>query len=202
MPKYILLCYAVGAVIVAVYYIGTFIFEMGLIKSGELAEATIPLQSFTLDAIEKSEGEQGNYVTTSDDPKMVINFEGGRYINNLTYEVEYDKFPGEVTMYYTLSQDSAFSERYRLWAVASEDGKRYTFTMPTKKVYGVRIDPATFNGFDIKLGDTFINAPKPKGGYFVVSNAHMFLLLVCPLVFAAFTVQFAEFYKQLFKKRK
>ncbi len=155
--------------------IAQFVVESVSRKNGSLIEKRLTVDDFFCDGMKKL--ENGEWQTTDNDPKMII--EEKQKITSIYFYMESSMFPGEMTMYYTEEGDAGFSERKRIWAIPVQGEKNwYCIDMNMKNVTSIRIDPTMYRGNIIKFGDFIFNEEMSFIGYFEISYGTVFNFIV------------------------
>jgi hypothetical protein len=182
MP-FILLTVNIGVMLCVFFLIcgvKNFTVEMVSKKNGTLSEKTYTAEDFDLVGFKLS--DDGGYITTDNDPQMILNY--GEKLTTVTLKARFSLYPGEIVMYYTTNSEEAFSERKRIWA-KTENENEYVFSLPVKKVYGVRIDPTIYPANNIEFGDIKFNRKKSFFDYFKVEYEDIYNLVIYSLLISA-----------------
>ncbi|MBP8855203.1 MAG: hypothetical protein KBG54_01725 [Oscillospiraceae bacterium] len=179
---------------------GLLLFSLYSFVSDNLMRATGALETreYTLDTLTLQDFTQtgeNTAVTTSVDPQLLINDFNARG-TMLRVDMQFDQFPGEVSLYYTRGEEE-FSLEQRLWAKQKNDGV-YEFILPRGKISRLRIDPSNFINVTMQINSFTVNPQRSFGSYFAYSGETLFNLAVWPPLAAA---ALAFFYTAFFSKK-
>lgn len=134
------------------------------------------------------------YTSLSVDPRMDLDLslvapEGdikGVYVRRVTlYYEDLNMDPGEVCVFYKPKMGMLeYDAIYRVWAHRGEQND-YTFTLPSEKQYGIRIDPTTFAGAHFRLTRIVLNEPRSLWERLTPTRPWLLAAAVAPLLAAS-----------------
>lgn len=208
--KLALLCYAVAAVMWLVAGAGFLVRDAVREQNGET-----PWKSYSLENLWGAEdmGESGIelwdnwqeerwFVTTYDDAKIYLYFPEGAYINNLVFTAKpLNRGQGETVLYYTIHPGAEADEKHKRWAMQPGQDEWY-FDVGGKKVYTLRLDPATAGGVLWQFTGLEINRPVPWYSYFVPDGRWALVLLFAPLLLWALVGEGVAFVRPIITRRR
>lgn len=121
----------------------------------------------------KVEGVENSYISTNDDPQMIIILNSPLYVRDIYVKMSFSVHPGQTIVYYTQKENQAFSERKRIESkLNSTQGILYETTI--KKMNRIRIDPTMYAGNIMEIEKIIINTEKQMIDYFMLSFADIF----------------------------
>lgn len=111
------------------------------------------------------DADSGTYRSEDIDPQIV--FEGLDIpARTLVLQIEFERPPGEMALYYTRAIDEDFSPQRRVFGRLAEDG-RYVYTLPAGHIASLRLDPGEQSMNKTTIGEILLNPPQPAGPYFL-----------------------------------
>lgn len=178
-----LACYLAFFLISAAACLYGFCEDRILRATGKLEEFTLSAADFELVDLAPAEG-QDTYISTSTDPRMLLTRLPGQ-VRTVEMKIDFSGEPGEMTLFYMPKAGmEEFSPSYRVWAVKTGEG-RYSFTLPRKDIYGLRIDPGMYNQNRMTFLSIRCNTKRPASAYFTLSSTWLFYFTVCPALIAS-----------------
>lgn len=201
----VLLCYA-GVLLVWLGLCGfRLLRDTYRLSHGQISPTPLALEDFTyVDGLRPMEGwdEHHNFVTTDDDPQLVLDFPQGAYVNRFAFSGRpVSKGGGAMNLYYTTQPGQPISEGRKLWAQRAADGTWY-FDLQGLRVYTLRFDVGSRGGVVWHYGGAILNAEKPPISYFTPSTRQIALLLLGPLLVWAIWGEIAAFFQPVIIRRR
>lgn len=113
------------------------------------------------------EQDGARYVSTSIDPRMDMDLTlvtpgtQSVYVRSVAiYFRDMNMDPGEICVFFKPKPGMVeYDAVYRVWA-HKESSNVYRFTLPMGELYGIRIDPAIYSGFQFELERIVLNEPR------------------------------------------
>lgn len=210
----IALCYAVFllASILAVLYGGAE--DTVRRMRGEVMETEVPGSSgaFGLTDLDRQIGEDGQsavYTSLSIDPRMefaldVLSPTGiPAYVRRVTLHIDYlNMEPGELCIFYKPKPNmEEYDAIYRVWAHKETQAGVYTFTLPMRPVYGLRLDPSIYSGTQFRLISVTLNEPRGLLDRLTPTRPWLLAFAVVPLL-AASVIRYILFVIQFMIERR
>ncbi len=141
--------------------------------TGKLETLVLEMTDFEYIAIVRS----GEHLITSDaDPQLLRTDD--IYITNITLDIEYSLYPGEVTLYYTTNEGEGFSSKNRAWFTKTDETIYKTDFFFPVKTNSIRIDPTDLAGNIIETNSIIINEEKSFFEYFKITPSRIYYLFL------------------------
>ncbi len=156
--------------------------------SKELNTITLSADDVVKNSIKEHEGQ---LLSSDDDPQFIINFmdivgEEKVLVSDISINITYSTYPGEITLYYAQNEAFGFSNHNREWfSPIGQDV--YTVQLSfLKNIYTLRIDPTMYAGNYMNLESIVLNSPKSILDYYNISASNIYQLLIFSLFLSAF----------------
>lgn len=170
------LCYT-AAVCIALL-IGLFNFSYDFIGRMTGSIRMVPLNAQDFELVNIIVQENGELLSESDDPQLVMNLPPTR-VRRIAMKVTYDRSPYERCVYYTKKEGAPFNALVRVWPTDLEDSKTALYDLPIG-AKGIRIDPGSLKALHMNVESIVLNPPRPVWTYFVPNGGGLFYLAVLP----------------------
>lgn len=123
--------------------------------------------------------------TLTDDPQLIWRNPDGRTLRTLRFTARYADSPREMCLYYTSAPEEPFSQDKRVFAVQSDDGESYLYTLPQGRIAALRLDPCSSRGNEITVTGIRCNEPASLAVYFAPGWFGAFRMAIWPGLAAA-----------------
>lgn len=170
-------CYGLCLLIWLLLGLGLFVYNRALYASGVLAPAVLSMDDFTKEGIEPLEG---GWVTTTSDPKLILNDPAQRV----------DTLRTSFTGLYPLQVEAAFYAKHgqpyslRRMVYAQQQGAGQLYWLPAGGGQNLRLDPDSAVGNILHSGEMVINEKRPFYAFFWPSATGVVVLLAAPALLA------------------
>ena len=152
--------------------------------NGTLQQTTYTIQNFELYGLEEIQGETNALISTNIDPRMIM-LNAPERVHRVDIYVNFSMKPGEFNVFYMPQQGmEEFDPNYRQWAQEEEQG-HYSFALPRKPLYGIRIDPGIYTGNEIRFAQIVFNQKMPITSFFSISYTWLFYFALVPAMGAS-----------------
>lgn len=159
--------------------------------SGRLAPFSLQTAECELvNAVLETDGEPGaaggeRIRTLTDDPQLIWRNPDGRTLRTLRFSARYADSPREMCLYYTSAPEEPFSQDKRVFAVQSDDGESYLYTMPQGRIAALRLDPCSNRDNEIAVSGIQCNESASLASYFAPGWFGAFRMALWPGLAAA-----------------
>lgn len=138
------------------------------------------------------EQDGARYVSTSIDPRMDMDLTlvtpgtQSVYVRSVAiYFRDMNMDPGEICVFFKPKPGMVeYDAVYRVWA-HKESSNVYRFTLPMGELYGIRIDPAIYSGFQFELDRIVLNEPRSLWERLTPTRPWLLAAAVVPLLAAS-----------------
>lgn len=137
-------------------------------------------------------------LTLSDDPQLVWQNPDGRKIRSLRFAAVYENSPREMCLYYTSAPGEPFSQDKRVFAVQSDDGESYLYTLPQGNIAALRLDPCSTEDNRITVFGIALNEPMGLLSYLSPGWYGVFRMALWPGLAAAVLELLRQLLRMLF----
>lgn len=168
----LLLCYVGGLIVLLCVHLFGLVANRVAYANGSLATTQLALADFELADMTERDGV---LTTTGGDPQLVLQDKTLR-VDTLRFVCVYAQAPGEVNVFWT-DAAGVYSTRRMAFSTAADST---LFLLQPTGVTGLRIDPGTLPGNEIRVLEITANQPRPAWRFFVPSPGQAILLLVLP----------------------
>lgn len=130
--------------------------------NGSLAPFALdPAALEPVNAVWEAAEENGAAVllTLTDDPQLLWRNPDGRAVRTLRFAAVYENSPREMCLYYTSAPGEPFSQDKRVFAVPSDDGESYLYTLPQGRIAALRLDPCSTEENRVTVFGIALNEP-------------------------------------------
>ncbi|MEG0762935.1 MAG: hypothetical protein RR424_03845 [Oscillospiraceae bacterium] len=174
-------CYIIVAMFLVASSLFAFLQDSIYFFTGKIKYTDYPLHSLITNDIELTGAD--TFVTVGVDSQLIIkNYDAPA--TTLILDMKYDKYPGEVNLYYT-RKEGDYSVQDKVYATQRNDGS-YAFALPRGRLHDIRVDPTCFKDINIELEHFIINPKISFLNYFTYSGDTIFNYFVVTGLFAAF----------------
>lgn len=150
------------------------------------------------------------YTSVSIDPRMEIDLssvalpDGRAYVRRVTLRADYlNMEPGEVTVFYKPRPGmEEYDAVYRVWAHEEKEPGVYTFTLPMRPIYGLRLDPGIYTGMQFRLEEIVLNEPRSLARRLTPTRPWLLAMAVVPLLAASVLRYLFFVFDQIGERRK
>lgn len=159
--------------------------------SGRLAPFSLQAAECELvNAVLETDGEPdaagGERIRTlTDDPQLIWRNPDGRTLRTVRFAARYADSPREMCLYYTSAPEEPFSQDKRVFAVQSDDGESYLYTLPQGRIAALRLDPCSSRDNEIAVTGIQCNEPAGLLSYFAPGWFGAFRMALWPGLAAA-----------------
>ncbi len=177
-------CYAGFLVLSILVGLFNFCEDRLLRATGKLEEVVYTTADFELSGLAYVNEAEDILISTNADPRMVMMLDAPLRVNRVDIYISFEAKPGEFNIFYMQNANmEEFDPNYRVWA-KEEAEDHYSFTLPRKNFYGLRIDPGIYSGNEMQFYKIVFNQKVSFFTYFVPSYTWAFYFVIAPALAA------------------
>lgn len=152
--------------------------------TGKLEEVVYTTADFELVNLNYVNVEEDMLISINSDPRMVMMLDTPLRVSRVDIYISFATKPGEFNIFYMQNKNmEEFDPNYRVWA-KEEAEDHYSFTLPRKSFYGLRIDPGIYGGNEMQFYKIVFNQKVSFFTYFAPSYTWAFYFVIAPALVA------------------
>ncbi len=157
-----------------------FLLESYYKMTGKLETIVLEVSDFEYSSIVE---KNGLLIASDSDPQLIL--ETDMYITNITLDIEYSQYPGEVSFYYATKEGQGFSSNKRAgFSKADETIYKSNLLLPIYTT-AIRIDPTDLAGNILTPYSITINENQSFSEYFKITPTRIYYFVLYSLLIAS-----------------